>query len=469
MPERYRAARRGADGRLAPRPLLGLRDDRGPLLPALGARLLAVVRAVETAYAAAISARVRPDRLAVATRAQGVVLVAVFAAACSRGGVRAHGRPPARLLARLARPPRRRVAAAVAPGVFGAYAGRSRGGYPLEASLRLVYYHLAYTAVDGRGRAGRGARRPARPGGSAVARRARRPRAALRDRRRRRPRRRAGRTLLGPVRPASPRTRPRVAAGTALPRLLPLARTRRASAPARHVAHGRRRARDHRGAPWNTLVSDEALPDTMGIALVHRHIWGVATGRLPRRRRRRRCCSGSASGLLACLRARALIAIVLGTLVVTSCSLRTRSLGEGALRRRPRWSAHRQTGCSGPSTHPVTYVFNGDLGSWNVIWQQRFWNPRHRRPWWRSAPFTVPGPALGTASSCRRPMGGCRSTRGTSSRTTRSTFVGTPVAHQDRGDEEYGLTLWRLRRACLGWRRSSPASSRTATSSAPPA
>jgi hypothetical protein len=91
---------------------------------------------------------------------------------------------------------------------------------------------------------------------------------------------------------------------------------------------------------------------------------------------------------------------------------------------------------------PVTYVFNGDIESWNVVWQQRFWNPEidhvvALRPW------VVPGPL--PSSQIRIPASGRLPTRDSYVvANDRDSFDGTPVARQDRGTQEYGLTLWRL-------------------------
>src|SRR5689334_21405339 len=104
--------------------------------------LLAMARAVTTA-------RVR-DQLftlalivaAIATRVQTVVLIAVFASAVCLEALMARDRSRLRsfwpvwtLLVLIA------ASAAVAPGVFGAYAGTLGGGYDVGDSLKFVYYH----------------------------------------------------------------------------------------------------------------------------------------------------------------------------------------------------------------------------------------------------------------------------------------------------------------------------------------
>jgi hypothetical protein len=94
------------------------------------------------------------------------------------------------------------------------------------------------------------------------------------------------------------------------------------------------------------------------------------------------------------------------------------------------------------TTERVAYVYNGDISSWNVVWQQRFWNPRIDEVV-SLAPFSVPGPL--PSKQIRLPADG-RLGIGEHYVVANDAdaFVGTPVAHQSRGAEEFGLTLWRL-------------------------
>lgn len=402
--------------------------------------LLTVVLAIETGrtrhqlFALALIA------CAVATRAQGVVLVAIFAAGVlveagfARTGRRLRVFWPVWLVLLVAG-----AAAAVAPGVFGAYAGTLSGGYPVEASLRLIYYHLAYTAVM-----------------VAVA-----PVAALG-------------VLLVPAlrgRETNPGARALLSVtvtavvlvviqvGLFSARYAPhLLGRDLASLPAPlflvfclWIARGAPRPRlvtsltvvavlaIIAAAPWNTLVSDEALPDTMGIALVHRHVWGVPPADY--------LAVGVAVALLwfrfgpRRVFLPVLIATVLGTLVATS------ALASNEVASRVRFDAAGLVGSPADWVQrtvdaPVTYVYGGDPGSWNVIWQQRFWNPTIDTVV-GLGPFTVPGPG---SRNHQLPEADGRLQIHTRYVVANDTiaFVGTPVAHQDRGDEEYGLTLWRL-------------------------
>ena len=111
--------------------------------------LLAIARAIETASLRHQAIAFALIVATVLTRVQSVVFVAVFAAAAlvEAGFARDVRRlrafwPVWCLLAAVA------LAAAAVPGVFGAYAGTLSGSYPLAASARFVYYHLAYVVLE---------------------------------------------------------------------------------------------------------------------------------------------------------------------------------------------------------------------------------------------------------------------------------------------------------------------------------
>jgi len=402
--------------------------------------VLAVARAVETARGRDQALAFALIALAIATRTQGVVLVGIFAggvlldAAFARSTGRLRRFWPVWLVLVAAG-----VAAAAAPGLFGAYAGTLSGGYPLEASLRLVYYHLAYAALM-----------------VAVA-----PFAALG----------VLLVLAARGRESSPAARALVAVtvvavvlvvvqvGLFSARYAPhLLGRDLASLPAPlflvfslWLARGAPRPRPATsltvvavlavivGAPWNTLVSDEALPDTMGIALVHDRLLGAPPADF---------LAVGVAVLLLWFRfgpprvfLPVLCTLVLGTLVVTSV------LASNEVSSKVRFDQASLVGTPADWVErsvdaPVAYLFNGDLGSWNVVWQQRFWNQRIASVV-ALAPFSVPGPhALNSVivpADGRLPI---RDRYVIANDTV--TLAGTPVAHQDRGDEQYGLTLWRV-------------------------
>jgi hypothetical protein len=111
--------------------------------------LFATVRAVETATVRHQVIAFIAIAAALLTRAQAVVIVAIFAAAIVVDALVAHDRrrlrsfwPVWSVLAAAA------ATVAFAPGVFGAYAATLRGEYPLGHAARLVGDHLAYVALS---------------------------------------------------------------------------------------------------------------------------------------------------------------------------------------------------------------------------------------------------------------------------------------------------------------------------------
>jgi hypothetical protein len=177
----------------------------------------------------------------------------------------------------------------------------------------------------------------------------------------------------------------------------------------------------------------------MGIALVHHDVWGISPADY--------LAVGAAVALLwfrfgpRRVFLPVLVAIVLGTLVATS------ALASDEVSSRVRFDAAGLVGTPADWIQrtvdaPIAYVYAGDPGSWNVVWQQRFWNRRISTVVGLGA-FSVPGPHAQNhvvpPADGRLPI----KTRYVVANDT-ITFVGKPIAHQDRGDEEYGLTLWRL-------------------------
>jgi hypothetical protein len=400
--------------------------------PLAAAALLAISHAVATT-------RLRDQAIAfglivacVLTRVQAVVLVAVFALAIlvERRRLRAFWPVWAVLAVAVA-------ASAARPGLFGAYAGTLTGSYPVGDSVKFVYYHLAYVVLM-----------------TSVV-----PAAAL--------------AILGVElvrgRLREPEQRAFVVvASTAIvlvvlqvglfaARYAPhlLGRDLAALPPLLFVALALWLARGcpRPGlaasvivlalgalvltAPWNDLVADNALPDTLGLATflessskhVATEIAVVATVALvlvrfiPRRV------------------ALVLPALVLASLVASSVSAsnllaRKVAFDQAALVGTPPDWIERAT------TEPVAYVYNGDIASWNVVWQQRFWNPRIDGVV-SLAPFSVPGPL--PSKQIHLPADGRLGIREHYVVANDvDAFVGTPVAHQSRGTEQFGLTLWRV-------------------------
>ncbi len=404
--------------------------------PLSAATLLVIARAVETGSVRLQFVAFAFIAACVLTRVQAVVFVAVFAAAILLDAALARDRQRLRrfapvwgLLAAAA------VAAAAVPGLFGAYAGTLTGGYPLGAAIRLSYDHLAYAVLM-----------------VAVL-----PLAALLVLlvREREP---AGRALVSTASAALVLVVLQVGffAARYAPHLL--GRDLASLPPILFLVFALWLARGAPrpfvlasvvvvvvlaivvGAPWGDLVSANALPDTMGIALVHRNLWGMSAATL--------LAVGTAAALVLFrfTPARAVLAlpVVVVAVLVTTTVLASNEVSANV--------QHDQVALVGSPPdwvdravdQPTAYVFNGDIGRWNVVWQQKFWNRRIDRVV-SLTPFWVPGPIaerqVRIAPDGRLPIGERYVVAN-----DRDTFVGEPVAHQQRGTELFGLTLWRLQR-----------------------
>jgi hypothetical protein len=407
--------------------------------PLAALALLACARAVETASRRDQIVALACIALAVLTRVQAIVFVAVLAAAIvvdaafARDFRRLRAFAPVWAVLVLGA-----VVAAASPGVFGAYAGTVNGSYPVLDSLKFVYYHLAYAVLSvavvpvaalavlvGSAGAGREHDRGARAIVSVAL-------CSLV-------------LVVVQVGMFSARYAPHLLGRdlSALPPILFVVLCLwlgrgcpRPGIVASACVLGV--AAVVVAAPWNDLFAREAFPDTLGIAMYLRHDWAapativavstvallVLFRYLPRR----------AAPILPVL----VLAGLVATSVVASNQLASDvRFDQAAMLGTPRdWLQQ--------TVHaPVTYVYNGDIASWNVVWQQRFWNPEIEHvvalyPWF------VPGPLpssrqVGAPPSGRLPIG----TRYVIAN-DRDSFVGTKVAHQDRGTEQYGLDLWKL-------------------------
>jgi hypothetical protein len=400
--------------------------------------LLAMAHAVTTA-------RVRDQVItlvligaAIATRVQAVVLIAVFAAAVGLEALMARDRSRLRafwpvwaLLAAIA------VTAGIAPGAFGAYAGTFGGGYHFASSLRFIYYHLAYIVLLV-------AVLPIAALGVLAA-------EAFRGRERDP----AARALLA----VSISTVALVAlqvglfAGRYAPHLL--GRDLAAVPPTVFVAFSLWLARGAPrpyvlgsvtilgvaaltlAAPWDDLIANNALPDTMGLAPF-----------LSRAGERPAVviAFGVALSLLLFLfmpRRFALVmpAIVLFALIGSDFSADALIAGkvrfdQAAMVGTPRNWINRTVSA------PVAYVYAGDTANVNIVWQQQFWNDRISSVL-AIPPYAVPGP-IKSRQAVPAPDGRLPLAERYVVANDDLTFAGTPVAQQDRGDDYPGLTLWRL-------------------------
>ena len=394
--------------------------------------LLATARAVETASRRDQLVALLVIALAVLTRVQAVVLVAVFAVAIvvdtalarDRGKLRAFWPVWAVLVAAAA-------IALASPGVFGSYAGTLRGSYPVGSALGLIADHAAYLAVSVGvlpvlalailllRPPGTGSRAVVAVAGSAVvlvvvqvgffaARYS--PHLLGRDL-----------ASLPPIlfvvfaiwlAETPPRLTVRtVGAAFALTCLLLL-------------------------APWNRLVSLDALHDSLSLALllnIHARPATVVAIAVP--------VALTVAVLIPRRRLLVLPAAVLALLVATSVIASNDIAANAAAAQAsivgaaPSW-IDRTTG------GPVTYVYAGEA-YWNTVWFERFWNQRIEHVV-SLAPSTVPGPMpqrqAAPLPSGRLPIGDRYVVAADP-----LTFVGTPVAHlAQTGLDVAGLTLWRL-------------------------
>jgi Dolichyl-phosphate-mannose-protein mannosyltransferase len=400
--------------------------------------LLAMARSVTTA-------RVR-DQLfalalvgaAIATRVQAVVLIGVFASAVGLEAFMARDRSRLRafwpvwaLLAAIG------VTVAIAPGAFGAYAGTLGGGYHVGSSIRFVYYHLAYIVLL-----------------VAVL-----PIAALGLL--------ATEAMLGRERDPWARALLAVSlstvvlvalqvglfAGRYAPHLL--GRDLAAVPPTVFVAFSLWLARGAPrpyvlasltifsvaavvlAAPWNDLIANNALPDTMGIAPFLSHAgerpavviaFGVAITLLlflfaPRR-------------FTLLIPAVVLFALIGSDFSADSLVAKKVRFDQAAMVGSPRDWIDRAIDA------PVAYVYDGDSTDVNIVWQQRFWNDRIRSVL-AIPPYAVTGP-IESQQAVPEANGRLPLAERYVVANDDVTFVGAPVAQQDRGVDYPGLTLWRL-------------------------
>jgi hypothetical protein len=90
----------------------------------------------------------------------------------------------------------------------------------------------------------------------------------------------------------------------------------------------------------------------------------------------------------------------------------------------------------------VAYLYDGEA-FWNIVWQERFWNPRIDHVY-SVRPTNVAGPMAQTPVTVG-PVGRLPLREHYVVASDRHTFIGTPVAHlAQQGLDVSGLTLWRL-------------------------
>lgn len=404
--------------------------------PVSALALFAVARAVETSTRRDQVVALILIGAATATRVQGVIFLGVFAGAVVIDALLGHQASRLRvfwpvwfLVAATG------IAVAFDPGLLGAYSVTLHGGYPVGQSLRLTYYHLAYVVLMV----------AVLPAAAAAVLFADAVRGRLRD---------PGARALVAVTMAALAlvvTQVGVFAARYAPHLLG-----RNLAPlpplffvlfALWLAQLSAQRLVARAttivillsilvfAPWNDLIVDNAVPDTLGVSLVHELSWGSPANSV---------AVGAAVLLVAFVAVPPRLSLTLAALVLTvlcTSSVYASNLISGRVRsdqvalvgNPPDWIDR-------TTKQPVSYVFGG--GAWNVVWQARFWNRRIADVLSLSPAF-VPGPMPQTraraAKNGRLPI---RERLVVAS--AHFAFVGTPIAHQSLGPDSFGLTLWRL-------------------------
>jgi hypothetical protein len=190
--------------------------------------------------------------------------------------------------------------------------------------------------------------------------------------------------------------------------------------------------------PWNDLVTPDALPDSLGIAILLDDPlgWKPAT-------------------VVAVLGAILLVLFVLAPRLELPAAGVVLLLGWGTVAASARIdtaTASAQVALVGEqrdwidrnASSDVAYLYNGDLSAWTVVWEQRFWNPRIDRVV-SIIPNFVPGPIrqreIALPRDGRLPIDERYAVAN-----DQVQFEGSPVARQSRGPNEYGLTLWELQR-----------------------
>jgi hypothetical protein len=190
--------------------------------------------------------------------------------------------------------------------------------------------------------------------------------------------------------------------------------------------------------PWNSLVIPDAHPDSLGIAILLDDPLGWKPATV--------VAILGALLLLVFVLAPRLELIAIGVLlllgwgtIAASARVQTATTeAQVALVGEPRDWIDRAVGSN------VAYVYDGDLASWTVVWEQRFWNPRIDRVV-SILPNFVPGPIAQRQIALPRD-GRLALGERYAVANDHVQFEGTPIAHQVRGPDQYPLTLWELER-----------------------
>jgi hypothetical protein len=405
--------------------------------PLAAAALLATARTVSTATLKDQGIALVLIAAAVATRVQGVVLLAVFVLALVLDAALDHRWPDIRRFWPVwSLTVTGAIVAAALPGAFGAYAAAVNGSYRAGPAARLTYDHLGFFILTV----------GVVPAGALVL--------SLVEAARRQDMDARLRALV--VVTASAVVLVTLQVGTFSSRFSPhlLGRDLAALPPvvfavfAVWLGRGGPRPRLVTSltaigllavlatVPWNDLVTPDALPDSLGIAILLDDPlgWKPATTV---------AILGALLLLLFALAPRPeLLAVGVVLLLgwgTVAASARVDSATEDAqvaLVGEPRDWIDRDV------SSDVAFVYNGDLAAWTVVWEQRFWNPRIDRVI-SIIPHFVPGPIAQRQIALPRD-GRLPIDERYAVANDQVVFEGSPIARQSRGPDQYGLTLWKL-------------------------
>ncbi|HKU59248.1 MAG TPA: glycosyltransferase family 39 protein [Gaiellaceae bacterium] len=184
-------------------------------------------------------------------------------------------------------------------------------------------------------------------------------------------------------------------------------------------------------APWNHLVSANALPDSFDLALLYRigHPATVAA-------------IGSLVVLTLAVVSRRLSVVAVLALLVASSVVASNEISSAVAANQRNIVGTPANWIDRAADGPVTYIYDGEQ-YWNSVWEERVWNSKLTRVV-SIAPSSVPGPIPQSKASPAADGSLPIQTRWVVA-TDRLTFIGTRVAHLTQtGLDVSGLTLWHL-------------------------
>jgi hypothetical protein len=189
-------------------------------------------------------------------------------------------------------------------------------------------------------------------------------------------------------------------------------------------------------APWDRLVSPNALPDTFGLSILTKldarpvivvtiaaPVVLAAAVLVPRR-------------LIVLFPTFALALLVVGSIIASNDITSRAAAAQASIVGSPANWIDRTV------SHPVAYIYAGEM-YWNTVWEERFWNRRIDTVLSLN-PATVPGP-MPQLRTTVGPTGALPIRERYVVASDLLTFFGTPIAHlAQTGLDVSGLTLWRL-------------------------